>query len=97
MRRSNVADGVLPFVIGAAVGGVAALLLARKSGEELRNDIADGVTDGIEQVRSKGKDLKRRANRLAVAAKHQIQGAVEAGERAYAEAKDPADSSESIG
>jgi gas vesicle protein len=96
MKRENVAAGVLPFLIGAVIGGAAALLFARKSGEELRSDIADGVNGGIEQARNTGRDLKRRANRLAAAAKHQVQGAIDAGERAYAEAKDATDSSQGM-
>ena len=42
----------LPFVAGAAVGTIAGLLLARKSGEELIEDIEDN----LESIKDKAKD-----------------------------------------
>lgn len=78
---------VLTFVAGAAAGAMVALLFARKSGEELRRDIAESAGDGVDQLRSKGKDLKRRTQRLVDTAKEQAQDTLDAGERAYSNAK----------
>jgi gas vesicle protein len=87
MRREQVPGTILTFVIGAGVGALVALLLAPKSGEELRGDIVDGVNDGVNQVRSTGKDLKRRAQKVVDMAKDQVQDAIDAGDRAYNQAK----------
>ena len=87
MARENKAGKILSFVLGAGAGAVAALLLAPKSGAELRDDIVEGVNDGVSQVRSSGKDLKRRAQKLVDSAKARVEDAVDAGQEAYDHAK----------
>lgn len=87
MRRERIPGAILAFVVGAGVGAVVALLLAPKSGEELRGDIVDGVNESVNQVRSTGRDLKRRAQRAVDLAKDQVQDAIDAGDRAYSQAK----------
>ena len=87
MTRKNKVARIISFVLGAAAGAVTALLLAPKSGAELRGEIADGVTDGVNQVRSSGKDLKRRAQKLVDSAKARVEDAVDAGQIAYDQAK----------
>jgi gas vesicle protein len=87
MRRDRIPGTILTFALGAGIGAVVALLLAPKSGEELRGDIADGVNDGVNQVRSSGRDLKRRAQKVMDLAKDQVQDAIDAGDRAYSQAK----------
>jgi len=87
MSRNNIPETVLTFVVGAGIGAVAALLLAPKSGEELRGDISEGLNDGVNQVRTTGKDLKRRAQRVVDMTRDQVQDAVDAGESAYNLAK----------
>jgi gas vesicle protein len=80
---------VLPFAVGLGVGAAVALLFAPKAGEELRSDITEGVNDGVNQIRSTGKELKRKVQRLADAAQDQVdrvQDAIEAGETAYSQA-----------
>jgi gas vesicle protein len=86
MSRTDAPRTILTFILGAGVGAVAAFLLAPKAGEELRGDIAEGVSDGIKQVRSTGKHLKRRAHKLVDVAKEQVQDAIEAGDHAYSQA-----------
>jgi gas vesicle protein len=87
MSRNHIQETVLTFVVGAGIGAVAALLLAPKSGEELRDDIAEGVNDGVNHIRVTGKDLKRHAQRVVDMARDQVQDAVDAGESAYNHAK----------
>lgn len=79
-RDSNVS-------LGAVIGAAAALLLAPKAGEELRDDIAEGLSDGVDGVRKASRDLKRRAQRIVDGAKDQVQDAIDAGDRAYSHAK----------
>ena len=87
MIRDHKVETILTFVLGAGVGAVTALLLAPKAGEELRADIATGVSDGVNQVRSTAKDLNRRAQKIVALAQDHVQDAMEAGQAAYSQAK----------
>jgi gas vesicle protein len=87
MTRANAPGPVITFILGVGVGAVAALLFAPKSGEELRADIAEGVSNGINQVRNTGKDLKQRAQNLVDLAKDHVQVVIEAGNNAYNQAR----------
>jgi gas vesicle protein len=87
MTRDHKVGTILTFALGAGVGAAVALLLAPKGGEELRGDIANGVSDGVDQVRSTGKDLKRRGQKIVALAQDHVQEAVEAGQEAYSQAK----------
>ena len=98
MRRQQNPGSVLTFIIEVSVGAVAALLLAPKAGKDLRSDLADGINDGMDQLRSTGKELKKRAvkfadeaqdraSKFADAAQENAQDAVEAGQKAYRQAK----------
>jgi len=87
MNRKQIPGAIATFAVGAGIGAALALLLAPKSGDELRSDIVDGVNDGVNQVRSTGKDLKRRAQKVVDMAKDQVQDAIEAGDNAYNQAK----------
>src|ERR1039457_1845219 len=87
MIRDHKVETFLTLVLGAGAGAVIALLLAPKAGEKLRDDIADGVSDGVNRVRSTGKDLKRRTQKIVALAQDQVQDAVEAGQEAYSQAK----------
>jgi gas vesicle protein len=87
MSREDKVGTILSFALGAVAGAVAALLLAPKSGAEFRGEIAEGVSDGVNQVRSSGKDLKHRAQKLVNSAKARVEDAVDAGQVAYDQAK----------
>ena len=78
---------IMTFALGAGVGAAAALLLAPKTGEELRGDIVAGARDEADHVRATGKDLKRRAQQVVVQAQDHLQDAIEAGQDAYSQAK----------
>ena len=87
MTRSDAPGTIFTFILGIAVGAVAALLLAPKSGEYLRADIAEGVSEGANQVRRTSKDLKQRTQKLVGLAKDHVQDAIEAGDEAYSQVK----------
>jgi hypothetical protein len=55
---SGLKCGIIGFVIGAAAGAVAALLLTTKTGEELRTDIKRAVLDISEKVEEKAEKVK---------------------------------------
>jgi gas vesicle protein len=87
MSKGNASGTIFTFILGVSVGAVTALLLAPKAGAELRADIATGVSDGVNQVRSAGKDLNRRAQKIVALAHDHVQDAMEAGQEAYSQAK----------
>jgi gas vesicle protein len=87
MSRGDVPRTIFTFILGVSVGAVTALLFAPKAGEELRADIAAGVSDGVDQVRSAGKDLNRRAQKIVALAQDHVQDAIEAGQAAYSQVK----------
>jgi gas vesicle protein len=87
MNRKQIPGAIASFAVGAGIGAAVALLFAPKSGEELREDIVDGVNEGAHQVRRTGRDLKRRAQKVVDMAKDQVQDAMDAGDNAYKQAK----------
>jgi gas vesicle protein len=89
MKKNGMPGTILAFAVGLGVGAAVALLFAPKAGEELLNDISEGVNDGVNQIRSTGKELKRKVQRLADTAQDQVdrvQDAIDAGENAYSQA-----------
>jgi gas vesicle protein len=87
MIKENTPRTILTFLLGAAAGAAAALLFAPKAGKELRDDIAEAVNDGVNQVSVKGKEIKSQAERIVDRAQDQVQGAIVAGANAYSRAK----------
>jgi len=58
----NISTRLTYFLVGAGIGAVLALLFAPKSGEELRNDIADATRKGIDRSREAAQQLGAKAN-----------------------------------
>ena len=58
----NISTRLTYFLVGAGIGAVLALLFAPKSGEELRNDIADATRKGIDRSREAAQQLGTKAN-----------------------------------
>lgn len=50
------------FLLGAAAGGLAGLLLAPSSGEELRRKVGDGVDKARDDARRRAKEMGERVN-----------------------------------
>ena len=57
----NISTRLTYFLVGAGIGAVLALLFAPKSGEELRNDIADATRKGIDRSREAAQQLGTKA------------------------------------
>ena len=51
---------IMFFLIGGGIGGTLALLFARKSGSELRSDIADVASKGYTDTLAAANQLKKR-------------------------------------
>jgi len=76
---------VSALCIGLGVGAALGILFAPKPGEELREDIAGTVNDGVDAVRTGTNKAVRSARRFANDAKERINEAIEAGTDAYRE------------
>jgi gas vesicle protein len=83
MNTNNISGSLLTFALGVGVGTVVALLLAPRTGQELREDISGKVTDGVNELRAAGKDVKRKAQGFVTDAKERVDEAVQAGEAAF--------------
>jgi gas vesicle protein len=58
----NISTRLTFFLVGAGIGAVLALLFAPKSGEELRNDIADATRKGIDKSKEAAQQLGAKAS-----------------------------------
>src|SRR6267378_6890575 len=59
--NDNISTRLTFFLVGAGIGAILALLFAPKSGQELRNDIADATRKGIDRSREAATQLGNRA------------------------------------
>ncbi len=75
---------LLPFVVGSLVGAGVALLLAPKSGKELRKDIRGLATDTREKV---GMTIDR-GKELFEESRSAVTNAIDAGKKAFIEERD---------
>jgi gas vesicle protein len=77
------------FGVGAAIGAGLAMFFAPKSGEKIREAVADKVTGSIERGQAKAREITGQAIRVADRAKDQVQrvqDAVDAGVQAFKKA-----------
>jgi gas vesicle protein len=74
--------GFVAFFLGASLGVVAGILLAPKSGEDMREDLTDRINEGAERVRTTSRSVARRAQEMANKVQQSVSDAAEAGMRA---------------
>jgi gas vesicle protein len=60
-RESDLSKQTMCFIVGGAVGALVALLLAPKSGRELRTDLADVTRKGVDRTRETAAVARERA------------------------------------
>ena len=80
----------IAFCVGAVIVAGLAMFFAPKSIEEIREGLAGKVTRSIERGQAKAREITGQAIRVADQAKDQVQrvqDAVDAGVRAFKEAK----------
>jgi gas vesicle protein len=70
------------FFLGASLGVGIGMLLAPKSGEELREDLADQLDKGARRARAAGRTVSRRAQEMADQARQSVSDMADAGLRA---------------
>ncbi len=60
-EEADVSTRIAYFVIGGTVGALVALMLAPKSGRELREDLADATRKGVDRTRETASQLGSKA------------------------------------
>lgn len=79
---SNTGNTTMAFLLGAAAGGLAALLLAPRSGEETRKRLKDSAEEiyeqGEEKVKSASSQVRERASDVGESVKEHVDDATSA-------------------
>ena len=75
------------FIAGIGIGTAVGMLLAPKSGAELRGDLSEAAQQAMDNASAAGARVSRRARRAASDALEQVSGAIDAGRREYDHAK----------
>jgi gas vesicle protein len=75
-------SGFFAFLLGASLGIAAGMLLAPKSGEDLREDLTDRLNEGARRARTAGKNVARRAQEVAEQVQESVSDLADAGLRA---------------
>jgi gas vesicle protein len=98
-EETKAGEKALFFLIGGFIGAAVALLLAPRSGEEIRRLIATKTREGTDYVANRTKDVSEkttglidRGKELLQQQRDQLAAALEAGKQAYREEKDKAKS-----
>jgi gas vesicle protein len=96
-KRNEIGTGtmLLSFLAGAAVGVGAALLLAPKTGEEMRGRIKDLADDAVDKIKEYANDAQEKirasyedGKEVVLEKKSIITSAIEAGKEAMAREKE---------
>lgn len=70
------------FLCGAALGALAGIYFAPKSGKEMRDDLSDQWNEGTRQARRVGDRVTRRAQEIAGQVQESVSDMADAGMRA---------------
>ncbi len=87
MSARNWQGTALGVVIGMGIGVALGILLAPKSGQETREQIAGAVKEGLDEAIATGQDIAQRAQDTVDDARERVKEATEAGQEAYRKAK----------
>jgi Sec-independent protein translocase protein TatA len=87
MSRNHSSGSIFSFIVGIGVGVAAVILLGSKRVDELHDDLSEALNDGLDQVQSKTRDLKRQAQKTIHNTQQKVQQAIDAGSSAYNETK----------
>lgn len=98
-EETGAGEKALFFLLGGFIGAAVALLLAPRSGEEIRRLLAAKTREGTDYVANRTKDVSEkttglidRGKELLQQQRDQLAAALEAGKQAYRDEKDKAKS-----
>jgi len=87
MSDSNWGTVSTALIAGIGIGAALGMILAPKSGRQLRGELSDAAKDAINQASDAGKRVSRRAQRAANEAAERVSDAVAVGRHEYDRAK----------
>lgn len=94
-EETKAGEKALFFILGGFVGAAVALLLAPRSGEEIRRLIATKTRDGADYIANRGQEVSDKTSGLIDRGKEllqqqrdQLAAALEAGKQAYRDEKE---------
>jgi uncharacterized membrane protein YgaE (UPF0421/DUF939 family) len=87
MSRNDSAGPFFAFLVGIGVGAAVVILLGSKRIDQLHDDVNEALEDGLDQLRSKTRDLKRQTHKTVARAQQKVQEVIDAGTDAYQDAK----------
>src|SRR5579862_231355 len=87
MSRYSSTGSFFAFLVGIGVGAAAVILLGSKRIDELHDEVSEALNDGLDQVRTKTKDIRRQAQRTLDTAQQKVQEAIDSGAAAFHQAK----------
>lgn len=87
MSSNKWQETFVTFMIGAGVGALVGILLAPKSGEETRKQVAGAAKDGYDGAVASGREMARRASHALDDLKERAEDVVDVGQKAYQQAK----------
>ena len=76
-KSKRTGSGIGMLAIGAAVGAVAALLLAPKSGKEMRSDIKGKATDVNNKIKGRTQQVSQKTRELTEKARTRAKDAID--------------------
>ena len=80
--RDNKWSAFGAFLCGAAVGALAGIYFAPKSGKEMREDLSDQLNEGARRARRASDTVTRRAQEIAGQVQRSVSDLADAGARA---------------
>lgn len=80
--RDNKWIAVAAFACGAALGALAGIYFAPKSGKEMREDLSDQLNEGARRARKASEQVTRRAQEMAGQVQRSVSDLADAGIRA---------------
>ena len=90
MASNRWQETLAAFVVGVGLGALVGVLLAPKSGEETREQIADAMNEGYDRAVAGGRQVARRANETIEDLKERAGDVADAGQKAFRQAKSSA-------
>lgn len=87
MSRSDSTGSFFAFLVGIGVGATAVILLGSKRVDQLHDEVREALNEGMDEVRTKTKDIRRQAQKTLDGTHKKVQEVIDAGTDAYTEAK----------
>ena len=87
MSKNDSTGSFFAFLVGIGVGATAVILLGSKRVDQLHDEVSEAFNDGLDQVRTKTRGIRRQAGKTLGNVQKKAQEVIDASTDAYTEAK----------